>query len=355
MIRKNELVCFGFEFRSLPRIALVICVFLVCANGVKTSFAQQSAVVEAKDDQSPLNPAKDQQKVILVVGAAGAEEYGKQFTTWAENWQTAIESNSDSENVEVVVIGLDEKKVSDLEQLEKEIRATEDSASDLWIVLIGHGTDDRKVSKFNLKGRDMTAKRLNDWIAPLNSRVVVVNCTSASGGFISKLKGKNRVVITATKSAAQHNFARFGGYLSEAIADPALDLDKDQQTSLLEAVISASARTQEFYIQDTRLATELAMIDDNGDGRGTPADWFKGTRVVKRAKQGEPDGLTANQIILVRRGAEGSLTGSQRKQRDKLEGDLEHLRQRKSKMTEEAYYNAIEPILVELAKIYGEQ
>ena len=27
--------------------------------------------------------------------------------------------------------------------------------------------------------------------------------------------------------------------------------------------------------------TEHALIDDNGDGQGTPADWFQGIRVVE--------------------------------------------------------------------------
>ena len=175
----------------------------------------------------------------------------------------------------------------------------------------------------------------------------------SSGAFITKLKSPNRIVITATRSAAQYNFARFGRYLSEAVADPSIDLDKDQQTSLLEAFVAASARTQEFYIQETRLATELAMIEDNGDGLGTPATWFEGTRVVKRSKKGEPDGFRANQIFLIRGGEEAKLSGDLRKKRDLLEAKLEAIRAKKNSYAEEAYYAAIEPILLDLAEVYG--
>lgn len=201
-------------------------------------------------------------------------------------------------------------------------------------------------------GPDVSASELNQWLAPLPCRVVLINCASCSGAFISKLKGKNRIVVTATKSGSQLNFARFGGYLADAIADPSLDLDKDQQTSLLEAFIGASSRTQEFYVQETRLATELAMIDDNGDGLGTPADWFQGTRVVKKSKTGQPDGLASNQVFLIRRGAEAQLSREQRETRDALEAKLELLRSRKDSMDSDAYYRAIEPILLELARVY---
>ncbi len=297
-----------------------------------------------------------QQKIIVVVGAPGAEEYGTQFEAWADNWQAAIESGGDSPPT-LVRIGLTEfdqteSDQTDAERLKAEIASTPESVGELWIVLIGHGTDDRISSKFNLRGPDVAAAELSQWLDPLPCRVVVINCASASGRFIHKLKHPNRIVLTATKSEAQHNFARFGGYLSTAIDDSAFDLDKDQQTSLLEAFISASSQTQEFYLREARLATELAMIDDNGDGLGTPADWFQGIRVVRKSKNGEPDGFAANQIFLVRRGSEAKLSVEQRDSRDNLEQQLERFRLQKSTMTEDGYYQAIEPILLKLSRLY---
>ena len=41
------------------------------------------------------------------------------------------------------------------------------------------------------------------------------------------------------------------------------------------------------------------MIDDNGDGRGTPASMFRGTRAIASAKDGTPlDGKNASRITL---------------------------------------------------------
>ena len=53
-----------------------------------------------------------------------------------------------------------------------------------------------------------------------------------------------KVIITAAKSGHELNFARYGQYLAEAIADPRADLDKDGQVSLLEAFLTASSRTE---------------------------------------------------------------------------------------------------------------
>ena len=110
----------------------------------------------------------------------------------------------------------------------------------------------------------------------------------------------NRIVVTATKSGNEMNFARFGQYLAEAIADPRADLDKDGQVSLLEAFLTASGRVEEYYRTHAQLATEHALLDDNGDRLGTPADWFRGVRATKRAKDGaQLDGLRAHQLHLI--------------------------------------------------------
>jgi hypothetical protein len=167
------------------------------------------------------------------------------------------------------------------------------------------------------------------------------------------LSAKNRLVITATRSGFEYNYARFGDYFSSAITDAKADLDKDDQTSLLEAFLLASSRVKEFYDGEGRLATEHALIDDNGDGLGTPADWFQGLRATKAAKDGAPlDGFRAGQIVLVRSAREQQLAPEIRARRDELERDLAEFRQRKATLSEEEYLSQLEPILVELAKLY---
>ena len=224
----------------------------------------------------------------------------------------------------------------------------------VWLVLIGHGTFDGREAKFNLRGPDLTDAELAGWLAPIKRPIAILDGSSSSGPFLAKLSAENRVVVTATRSGDEPNFARFGGFLADSIADPTADLDKDGQVSLLEAFLTAAARTAEFYKSKSRLATEHALIDDNGDKLGTPADWFRGVRATKRAKDGaSADGLRAHQLHLVPSDRERSLPPDVRRRRDQLELDLAELRDRRTHLTEDEYFTQIEPLMLEIARLYA--
>jgi hypothetical protein len=286
----------------------------------------------------------------VVVGAEGSEEYGKQFQAWASRWREAAKHG----HADCVLIGLEkEEKTPDHDRLKQELsKLTASSSEPVWLVLIGHGTFDGKLARFNLRGPDVSLPELSEWLKPVQRPLAIVNCASASGPFLNELSGPDRVVVTATKSGHEYNFARFGDYFSAAVADPKADLDKDDQTSLLEAFLMASAGVKEFYNGEGRLMTEHAILDDNSDRLGTPPDWFQGIRAVKSAKNGAVDGLRANQLHLVRSSSEQQLSAEIRMQRDRLEQELAQLRLKKSQHSEEEYLKLIEPVLVELAELY---
>ena len=295
--------------------------------------------------------AEPRAEVVVVVGAAGTDEFGQQFRQWAERWQQGAEQAK----AECVSIGLDESgEKSDRDRLQEQLTKSElPSPQPLWLVLIGHGTFDGKTARFNLRGPDFTPDELAQWLAKAERPLAIVNCASGSAPFLAKLSGQNRVVVSATRSGFEYNFARFGEFMSAAIADPAADLDKDDQTSLLEAFLKASAGVKEFYAADGRLETEHALIDDNGDALGTPADFFKGVRAVKSAKDGAlPDGALAQQIALVPSQREEAFSAETRARRDELERELAALRQRKAELGEDEYLKLLEPILLEIAQLY---
>ncbi len=164
----------------------------------------------------------------------GTPEYQSQFHQWADQWQAAAAKAS----AESIRIGLSEPAagVTDRERLRSILLEKKGASREpLWIVLIGHGTYDGREAKFNLRGPDVTDLELAEWLAPLKRPVAILDCASASGPFLNRLSGENRVVVTATKSGNELNFTRFGQYLAEAITNPRADLDKDGQVSLLEA------------------------------------------------------------------------------------------------------------------------
>ncbi|HXT59259.1 MAG TPA: hypothetical protein VN699_11530 [Pirellulales bacterium] len=295
--------------------------------------------------------AEERPAVLVVVGAPGTDDYAKQFRQWAARWRQA----ADRGGAEFAALGLEsEQETGDRELLRQCLAERgQSSPAALWLVLIGHGTFDGKTAKFNLRGPDFSASELAEWLKPVERPLAIVNCASASGPFLNALSGPNRVVITATKSGHEHNFARFGDYLSAAVADPKADLDKDDQTSLLEAFLLAAARVEEFYKEESRLATEHALIDDNGDQLGTPADWFRGLRAAKVAKDGaNVDGLRAGQLQLIASRGEQDLPALSRSRRDALELEIAELRRRKDAIAEDEYYRALEPLLLELARLY---
>lgn len=320
------------------RLALAICLL-----GVGITTGQET------ETKAPTPP----QAIIVAQGAGGTPEYTKTFSEACEKIKLAAEkSKSDFQwigNPEQ-----DESKYKNAkEHLEAAIKNQPAGDSQLWLILIGHGTFDRQSAKFNLRGPDVTAKELDEWLGESKRPVVIVNCASSSAPFINQLASRGRVVVTATKSGFELNYTRFGSFFADALTDHAADIDKDEQVSVLEAFLFASKRVDEFYKTESRLATEHALIDDNGDGKGTPLTFFRGVRVIKRTSDDTtPDGAIANRIHLIKSEFEKLLTAEMRKQRQELEDRLEDLRLRKSKMDETEYFAELEKVSLELALIY---
>jgi len=297
-----------------------------------------------------VEPVADKPTLLVVVGAAGEEEFGRQFSEWAGRF----EKLASAAHAKLVPIGWKSTETNDLARLSAALDLEPKAGlGELWIVLLGHGTFDNKEARFNLRGPDLTASVLAGWLKPFKRPLAVVNCASASGPWVKALSAPGRIIVSATRSGNEVNFPRFGAFFSEAISSPVGDLDKDGQISLLEAYLLAASRAAEFYETEGRLATEHPLLDDNGDGLGTPPDWFRGVRAVKKAKEGaSADGLRAHQFVLVRSEQEQRLSPAVRAKRDALELSIGRLREQKPELPEPEYYARLEPLLLELAQLY---
>src|SRR5260370_32924843 len=74
------------------------------------------------------------------------------------------------------------------------------------VILIGHGSFDGQVAKFNLVGPDLAAKDYGALLGSLASRhIIFINCSSSSGEFIKPLSGDGRRIITATRIGNEQN------------------------------------------------------------------------------------------------------------------------------------------------------
>jgi hypothetical protein len=292
--------------------------------------------------------------VVIVQGAAGSEEYGTAFTEWAGHWElAALQAKAN-----ITVIGRESNtEVHDRDRLQTVLQSRADVASELWLILIGHGTFDRREAKFNLRGPDVSATELKDWLKSVHRPVAIIDTSAASAPFLQALAGPQRVLITATKSGGEQNFPYFGRFLSEAITHERADLDKDDQISLWEAYLFASRRTAEYYRTDGRLQTEHAILDDNGDGQGTRAEAFDGLQPTQSAADGKTplDGDAAHAWHLIRHASQAQLARETLIEMQRLETAIRDLKRQKNTLAEDDYYTQLETLLVALSRLSAAQ
>ena len=305
---------------------------------------------------APRHPTLAAQSHMLIVsGLGGAPQYVAEFKRLGTGLATAAREKYGIPDSEVVYLAEDGKGTgvkgrSTRDEIERALGAfrTRAGANDqLVVVLIGHGSGDGGESKVSLPGPDMTAsefaKLLSGWSS---QKVAFVNLTSGSGDFLPIVSGANRVVITATKSSFERNESVFATHFVAALTADGADTDKDGRVSLLEAYRYAAAETKRHYEQESTLQTEHAQLDDDGDGKGT---------AEPTARQG--DGLLAQRFFLAgaaglaQAGAAGDarLAALYRDKTD-LEERIDAVKRKKGTMAENAYYDALEELLVQLAR-----
>ncbi len=285
---------------------------------------------------------------LIVSGASGGAEYAAQYHRWSDDLATslverfklprgAVTMLSDSPQPDVAATAANVRRLV-------ELLAGRIAPQDLLlVVLIGHGTFDGIDAKFNLVGPDLESA---DWAAllkPVRGQVVIVNTTSASFPFLERLAGPRRIIITATDSTAQKFDTVFPNYFIGALGDDAADLDKNQRTSIWEAFASASSGVLRHYQERGLLATERALMDDNGDGTGVDA--MKSGEVGSYASrtyldEAAPDAAPTDEVLLRLLHRRALLT---------LEAD--DLRIRRGFLAPDDYAAEFERLMVELALV----
>lgn len=225
--------------------------------------------------------ASAQQTYLLVVtGLGGDPTYTEQFHDWASTLVEAATTRYEIPAENVTYLGEDPELAPDLiadrsvrENIESAIQDLAGRAAPadhVVIVLFGHGsfTD---AARINLPRRDLSAAEFATLIDDIQASVTFVNTASASGPFIEELSGAGRTVMTATKTGRERNASVFGGYFVEAFAsgETEADQNRDERVSMLEAFVYARTRVVQQYESEGLLATEHAILDDNGDGTGS--------------------------------------------------------------------------------------
>jgi hypothetical protein len=304
--------------------------------------------------------ALSQTHLLIVSGLGGEKKYVESFATLAQSFADAASKRFGLPNEEIIWLGEDsvskkpffkgQSTKANVERAMHDLATRAKPGDQVMIVLIGHGSGEGENSKISIPGPDLSATDFARLLGTFSAqKVAFVNLTSASGDMLPIVSAPNRVVITATKSAFERNESRFAQFFVDAFSKDVADTDKDGRISLLEAFRYAAAETKRVYETDTKLQTEHAQLDDIGAKAGVA----------------EPDGRTT-QGLLARRffldAGTGSTAGGARlassdpqvaalyKDKYVIEERIDQLRAKKASMSADAYDDALEDLLVQLAR-----
>ncbi len=203
-------------------------------------------------------------------------------------------------------------------------------ADRLVVVLMAHGSMLSGEARVNLPGPDMSPDDFKRVLAPATAPTVAfIHTGSASGDFLAALGGPRRIVITATKSGREQNETLFPGYFVRALTTDVGDTDKDGRVSLLEAFTHAQHEVEQLFTQGNRLPTEHPQLADGADG-GRARSFY-----LAPAGGGAVAANPAAAALLRDRAA--------------VQARIDALRAKRGDMSEAAYQQALEPLIVELA------
>jgi hypothetical protein len=286
---------------------------------------------------------------LVISGAPGGAAYATTYQKWEEQLAAALRDRLgfSPDRIEVLSgTAVDADRSSTRPHVERalaHLKSVTHAGDVVLIVLIGHGTSDGGSAKFNLPGPDMTSADWGALLRDLPGRLVFIDTTAASSPFVTDLAGRGRIVITATESTAEKYDTVFPAQLIAALMDPAADLDKNGRVSVWELFQFVNRGVARHFDEQGLLATEHALLDDNGDGIG-----------ADMAAQSPSDGALARATYLERDPAEetgdATMTALVAKRRA-LEEKAEVLRQKKSTLAPEAWEREYEQLMIELARV----
>lgn len=316
-------------------------------------------LAEQSRAQAPLQAPAAATHILIVAGVGGAPEYEQAFHESAMKMAEATRAGGSVPDSAITVLTehpeRDPRRIAGRStkiEVERAIASIAKAARPgdiVLVLLIGHGSASDGHSLLNLPGPDMSAADFARALKPLAAqRLGVVNTASASAEFIPVLSAKNRAIITATSSVMERNATRFARHFVDAYSGDVADADKDGRLSLLEAYIYARREVAREYESANQLQSEHAMLDDDGDGKGTAEPGAHTTDGALASRFFLGEGAPAADVVA------GATSNDPRvaallHHRDSLSAKIGALRRRKASMDSTAYERALEALLLDLA------
>jgi len=282
---------------------------------------------------------------LVLVGSGGEREYEQRFAVWQQRLEKVlIEGMGHAKEQVHTVAGAD--SLHAIERAFGQLKQELDADDVLFVWLIGHGSFRGGLAKLNIPGPDLSAGRMDTLLRSLGiEQIVLVNTASASSAFINTLSANGRIICTSTRSVEERNAPFFMEHLLAALESGNADLNRDGRISILEACAQASALTQASYSDKGLLATEHALIDDDGDGLGS--------RLSLRTEE-RRDGKRADLVYVQEmRFPAGTPEELVRQYERALVAAEAHIAQ-KGQLSVEVYYRRLEVLFIEVARTAAE-
>jgi hypothetical protein len=292
--------------------------------------------------------------LAVIVGLAGDPEHAELFDRWASTLVDGATGRLGVARDHIVYLTdrpeKDTKRAtgkSTVQEIQRAFATFAKSAKEedvVFIFLIGHGTFNGRLAKFNLPGPDIGPAEFEPLLKSLPSKhVVFVNTASASGPFLAELSGPGRTIVTATRTGAEQYATLFGGHFIDALMSDAADADKNRRVSVLEAFDAARQGVARAYEQEGIMLTEHALLDDSGDKQGTvtpKADGKNGriASILSLGTAASGDAVPTDPALR-----------ALYEERSALERRVEGLKLLKTGMEPARYASELEKLLIELA------
>jgi hypothetical protein len=296
----------------------------------------------------PVAAQTGERYALIVTGAHGEASYSEQYAQWRQTAVTALIEKLAFDQGRILTLfeGGDAAHEASAANVRKTLASLKErvKADDLvFVLLIGHGSFDGTDAKFNLVGPDLSSSEWGGLLKSIAGRVVIIDTTAASFPFLEHLAGPRRTVVTATDSVAQKFDTVFPEFFIRAWTDPGADIDKNGRVSVWEAFTSASLGVRRYYTQRGQLATERALIDDDGDGIGREAggDGKDGSAASRLYLDPDVAGAAPTDDVIL----------ALLQKRAALQIDVEELKQRRQLMTPEEYQQEFEKLMLELSRV----
>ncbi len=206
-----------------------------------------------------LPAAAQTRSAVIIFGAPGGDTYATAYAQWEDALVASLRDDLGFPPDRITVLSgraTDPSRRSTEANVRRVFGALHSGRRDdvVVVMLIGHGSLDAGVAKFNLVGPDLDAEQWARVLEGLPGRLVFVNASGASFPFLEQVSAPNRIVITATDSTAQRFDTVFPDLFVKAIADPATDQDRNGRLSLWEVFTQTSAAVRQYYEQRGQLA-----------------------------------------------------------------------------------------------------